>query len=56
MPIEDDKIIGIMVDIDANKGTMTIECEGDFFVVPWTSEVEEELGDEVTIHEDDVLN
>ena len=54
--VEDEQITGTLVDIDAHKGTMTIECEGDYYVVAWTSDVEEEIGEEVTVHEEDVLN
>lgn len=54
--LEDDKINGILVDIDPKRGTMTVECEGDFYVALWTSDVEVELGDPITINMEDVLN
>lgn len=54
--LEDDKITGVLVDIDLKRGTMTIECEGDFYVALWTSDLDAEIGEPVTINMEDVLN
>ena len=54
--VDEDKITGVLVDVDVGKGTMTIEAEGDFYVCLWTSDFEAEIGDTVTINVEDVLN
>ena len=54
--LEDEKITGILVDVDLQKGTMTLECEGDFYVCLWTTDFDGEIGDSITVMMDDVLN
>lgn len=54
--VEDDKVTGTLVDVDPTKGTLTIECEGDFYVALWTSDFEVEIGETMTISMEDVLN
>ncbi|MFN7974400.1 MAG: hypothetical protein U0166_18960 [Acidobacteriota bacterium] len=54
--VEDDKVTGILVDVNMKKGTMMIEVEGEIYECLWPAEFEAEIGDEVTVTMEDILN
>ncbi len=51
-----DTLTGELVDMDPKRGTVTIDCDGECFVCLWPTESDVEIGDELTINIDDVLN
>jgi hypothetical protein len=47
--------VGVLVDVDPKKGTMTVECEGDFFICLMNFDSDAEIGDTVEVNMEDVL-
>lgn len=54
--VEEDKMTGILVDVNLKKGTMMIEVEDEVYECLWPTDFEAEIGDEVTVSLEDVLN